>query len=146
MSVLKIKREDGTWEAIGGRSGESGVLIVTLINENKASHTSIEITDAISNGKLPVLDADGEWGHLIAGTPENTDIAVFSINAVSGDGSISSTMFYIDANGDCTITSAAVPVPTESDYGKFLSATPNGFVWITPIGGGNVPSAEGVEF
>lgn len=39
-----------------------------------------------------------------------------------------------------------IPTPTEEDYGKFLSATPNGFVWVTPVGGGDVPSAEGVEF
>ncbi len=41
-----------------------------------------------------------------------------------------------------------LPAYTEADYGKVLSATADGLVWVEQSGGsgGSVPSAEGVEF
>lgn len=158
MPVLKVKN-NGVWEVVGGGSsgGESNVLVVTssITDESTyvASHSGSEIQAAANAGKAVFLNV--------------ANIATFSLSSIfplgSGCRAIFTLTSYSDLTGEITLAGynaivfddkrlefipyekAVIPVPTESDYGKVLSATAEGLKWTTPVGG-SVPSAEGVEF
>lgn len=122
----------------------SSTLVVTIdLDTNTASHSKSEIEDAIAAGKA------------VVGMDEGTVIGTYSVGygfimALHTDDEVASLRIFI--NEDKSVTTFTnkgtfVPTPTEADYGKVLSATADGLVWVTPSGGGgSVPSAEGVEF
>lgn len=215
MSVLKIKREDGTWESIiGGGSGNSFLDIPTFDLSEMGmppipldggtvvfNHDLTELQALLAKGEvLLTIDVVDNYGDVypaktIAKADWLSNQDYYQINSIATNFNtttgVANYFMLITANvfadrilvdvsvlntGTNTGTKSAVlytaqalteaqkaqaranigaaadaqpgnviPTPTEEDYGKFLSATPNGFVWVTPIGG-DVPSAEGVEF
>ena len=113
-----------------------------------ASHSASEIIAAHDAGKIPVVNVDAASLHLsaISGTPA----VEFSTVAFSS-GALVNVLVKINNDKSCELSITpipAVPTPTESDYGKVLSATADGLVWVEQSGGSGstVPSAEGVLF
>jgi hypothetical protein len=207
LSVLKIKREDGTWESIigGGSSSfldmptfdlnEMGMPVLTLdgttyycecdTTELMAAldrsivriRADIDTGTRVFKGEAFFMQAmsvsDDVHQAIVRGTINDVDdfydfrllvregIIYLSATPDVGGGTKSAVLYTAQALTEAQKAQAranigaasadaqsdnVIPTPTEADYGKFLSATPNGFVWVTPVGGGDVPSAEGVEF
>lgn len=151
MAVLKVKNNNGSWDRIGGGSAiNSKILVVTAnLENNTVDYSASEIRTAFINGRLPVLSIDDRLAYLI--TDKSSDQYPIIFNATflnTSNGEIFSGTIEVKEDKTLemtTITRQTVPAPTESDYGKILSASAQGLIWVENSGGG-APSAEGVEF
>lgn len=129
----------------GAGSGEQEILLVTVDTSTMtASHSSAEILEAFNAGKVPVITAAGQLGLFMFYDGEAfftvthcaTGVICNTIVGVREDKSISYSYFE----------SSTVPTPTESDYGKVLSATADGLAWVEASSGASYSLAKGVAF
>ena len=115
MPVLKIRNSDGSWQEVFGGSGSSANITV--------------------NGQG--IDENGNI------TLDKSDVGIYTsssepVGAKDGD-------IWIDddvvGDGDA---SSMIPEYTEDDYGKVLSVTSNGLIWVAMSGGGAVAELPNV--
>ena len=78
--------------------------------------------------------------HMTQGTDDVLKLGVFTVRP----NKIIAQIFTIQQDSDSD--EVTVPTPTESDYGKVLTATADGLVWADATGGANLPAAEEVTF
>lgn len=134
----------------GSGSGDAGPLYVKIDSTNHASCTATEIRAAVQ-AEQAVFAADMQ-GYMYNLMDWPGSESVFCCATASAEyGMMAVAMLYVDEEGNARIegtATAAVPQATAADYGKVLSATENGLVWVAQSSGGSgdVPSAEGVEF
>jgi hypothetical protein len=96
---------------------------------------------------LPILLVNGEIAYLKTGKSSEYPIVFSTTSLDLTNGEISSNSIQVKEDKTLVITTMtrqSVPEPVETDYGKVLSASAEGLMWIENFGG--APSAEGVEF
>lgn len=145
MPVLKVKL-NGEWVPVAGGSGGSNTLTVIFTSNDDgtitSSHSGSEIKAAAYAGKS-VIGINPDAYQLVLGQ-FFANAAMFTAT-VFGD-NVQTLIYYVDDNKNVTAqTNAkiAVPTPTESDYGKILSATADGLVWVEQT---ILPAAEEASF
>lgn len=170
-------QEGDLWFTTSNDSSGSGVLIVRVDpnREGYVTHTSIEIKEAIDNGQMVYLYDSGTFIPLV-GIADDGSI-VFVLQMRSGKSTLNIVTAIVLDTGACVVTSTEdnlVPSYANTDYGKLLSPSSDGLVWVNapsslpsggtagqvltkgsdgnaywadaPEGGSAIPSAEGVEF
>lgn len=117
-----------------------------------ASHSASEIYAAASQGKFVVATIEEEDGYLTYCLPNDIPNygAGFSRTVNVGEDYVKVLTLSINEDKSVAGTQHTLPNAPEfdrvEDAGKVLTITANGLKWMTSIGGGDVPSAEGVEF
>ena len=117
-----------------------------------ASHSASEIYAAASQGKFVVATIEEEDGYLMYFLPNDIPNYGAGFSRTVNVGGDYVDVLALSINEDKTVTTTLHTLPNvpefdrTEDAGKVLTITANGLKWMTSIGGGNVPSAEGVEF
>lgn len=125
MSVLKIKREDGTWESISGGSSSSVDLDDTLTQSGKAADAKVvgdkfdDLVDIIVHADEPVGAEDGTlW----------VDLDEESVGG-SGGSSYEIPTFNLTEMGLPAIPmDGSMPVRSDADFTELKEALSNGIV------------------
>lgn len=145
MAVLKIKK-NGVWEELGvfnAGVAEPEIFIVTVNADSMtSSHSAAEIKEAYENDKLVALRLESntiQYGGFISLAQiisEDVDniSAFFNDTHVSSKYKVSTVLIIIRNDKSVLIDEiecAPIPAPTESDYGKVLTATASGLAWVT---------------
>lgn len=143
--VQYLKATDDTYE-------RKNVYLNDLMTAVDTLETSVgDITALATTDKTSLVAAINE---LAASAGSGSGSPIDSISATVGQIAKVKT---VDESGKPTEWEAVdmpsgggsdLPAYTEADYGKVLSCTADGLVWVAQSGGGSgdVPSAEGVEF
>lgn len=128
MSVLKIKREDGTWESISSGSGSSVDLDDTLTQSGKAADAKVvgdkfdDLVDIIVQADEPVSAEDGTlW----------LDLDEESSSGVSDGGSYEIPTFNLTEMGLPTIPMDGTYVVLETNTSTLRNALDSGLIKLT---------------
>lgn len=115
----------------GAGSGEPEIFLVTVDSAMTASHSASEIYAAKESGKIVFLTFNNLSYYVVNVVTETSAMALAT--TITGTSGFAAIGFVIDESKTVTtqeVQTEAVPTPTESDYGKVLSATTNGISWI----------------